>query len=260
LYRKQVRVPYRYVTNWSDSSDFASGVVLRSAPGYPAFPARLAVEIFLRATSHLDDDRPVTLWDPCCGSGHLLTVLGWLQRARLRGVIGSDVSEQAVELARKNIALLTPEGLAARERERREPSYTDAAEAARRLAGRLTAAGGGLPGSVHQADVFDPSALETVLAGAEPPDVVLTDVPYSEQTHWAGKVPEQPVPAMLRSLASVLPQHAVVAVTSRGRRIAGIPLRPLERLKIGTRSVVLLRAGDIQGAGPGLSDGRDAGW
>ncbi|MER5213957.1 rRNA methyltransferase [Streptomyces sp. NPDC002838] len=247
-------MPYRHATERVDSTDLACGVVLHSAPGYPAFPVRLAVEIFLRGLDHLPDDGPVTLWDPCCGSGYLVTVLGLLQRRSLRRVIASDVDPEPVGLARKNLALLTPEGLAARERERREqserfakPSYLEAADAARRLRERLTADGGGLPCTVGTADVFDAEALARVVSGS-PPDLVVTDLPYGERTQWAGEVPGEPVTGMLRSLASVLPPHAVIAVTDRARKIPVAPVRPLERLKIGTRSAVLVRASAVRDA------------
>ncbi|WP_225102118.1 rRNA methyltransferase [Streptomyces sp. CoH27] len=242
---------YRFATERTDDSDLASGVVLHSAPGYPAYPARLAVEIFRRALAHTGTGRPVTLWDPCCGSGHLATVLGWLERPAIGQIVCSDVDTEAITLARKNLALLTEDGLAARERQRLEqserfgkPAYQEAAAAARRRAVRLAADGGSLPWRAGQADAFDPTALRTLLSDIAP-DLVITDVPYGERTHWGGGAPELPIPALLRALAAVLPPHAVVAVSNRGRKIPVAPLRPLERLKIGTRSVVLLRAGDI---------------
>lgn len=46
-------MPYRPATARSDHRDLASGFVLRSAPGYPAFPVRLAQELFLRAAAYL---------------------------------------------------------------------------------------------------------------------------------------------------------------------------------------------------------------
>ncbi|MFJ6740139.1 rRNA methyltransferase [Streptomyces sp. NPDC091279] len=242
---------YRHAVERVDSSDVACGVVLHSAPGFPAFPVRLATEIFLRALARLPVNGPVTLWDPCCGSGYLLTVLGLLHRGALRGVIGSDVDPAPLELAAKNLALLSPDGLSARERERREqserfakPSYLEAAQAAGRLRERLTANGGALPFTLRAADVFDPGALAAVVAGSAP-DVVLTDLPYGERTHWDGQVSDQPVVSMVRSLASVLPPHAVIAVTDRSRKIPVAPVPTLERLKIGTRSAVLVRASEV---------------
>ncbi|MEU6279813.1 rRNA methyltransferase [Streptomyces sp. NPDC047028] len=245
---------YRHAVERADSSDLACGVVLHSAPGHPAFPVRLATELFLRARARIAGEGPVTLWDPCCGSGYLLTVLGLVQRPALRRVIGSDADPAPLELAAKNLALLTPEGLSARERERREqserfakPAYLEAADAAGRLRERLLADGGALPVTTGTADVFDPRALGAALAGAAP-DVVLTDLPYGERTHWTGSVPEQPVTGLLASLASVLPEHAVIAVTDRSRKIPVAPVRTLERLKIGTRSAVLVRAADVREA------------
>jgi len=38
---------YRMVPVRADHRDLASGFVLRSAPGHPAFPVRLAEELFL---------------------------------------------------------------------------------------------------------------------------------------------------------------------------------------------------------------------
>ena len=93
--------------------DLASGTVLHSAPGFPAFPVRLAQEMFLRSMSFLEQDT-ATLWDPCCGSGYMATVLGVLNRDRIREVVCSDVSKDALQLARKNLRLLTLDGLAER--------------------------------------------------------------------------------------------------------------------------------------------------
>ncbi|WP_436975454.1 hypothetical protein [Nonomuraea angiospora] len=40
---------YRHATLQRDCQDLASGAVLRSAPGFPAFPVRPASEVFQRA-------------------------------------------------------------------------------------------------------------------------------------------------------------------------------------------------------------------
>jgi len=89
-------VRYRYATGPADYRDLASGFVLRSAPGQPAFPVRLAQELFLRSAAHLPAGSRLSLWDPCCGSGYLATVLGLLCRPRLDRVTCSDISAEAV--------------------------------------------------------------------------------------------------------------------------------------------------------------------
>jgi hypothetical protein len=54
------------------------------------------------------------------------------------------------------------------------------------------------------------------------------------------------VAAVLRSLAGVLGGDAVLAVAARARRVplpAGVPA--LERVRVGVRAAVLVRAGDL---------------
>jgi 23S rRNA (guanine2535-N1)-methyltransferase len=246
-----------------DHRDLASGLVLRSAPGYPAFPVRLADELFGRAAEHLPTDRPATLWDPLCGSGYLATVLGLRHRRRLESVLCTDVAPDAVALAGRNLALLTAGGLAERERELRaraaefdKPGYLEAARAAARLAAALRAAGGDLPGHAAVADAFDPAALRG-RSPADPtrppsrPVVVVTDVPYGEQTGWLGAAPpaDRALPEFVRSLCSVLPGHAVLALCARGRKVSlgpGVPV--LARLRLGTRAALIGRAAELGAA------------
>ncbi len=251
---------YRYPGGGVDHSDLASGSVLRSAPGHPAFPVRLGRELFLRAAAHLPGRAPLGLWDPCCGSGYLATVVGMLHRERLRYVLCSDAAAEAAALAGRNLALLTGAGLAERARDLRrraaehgKPGYEAAAEAADRLAGRLRETGGDLPGYTRVADVFEPDGLATALAAAAPvpPDVVLTDVPYGVQTSWLGAVPAdgEPLPALVRSLCDVLPDHAVIVLCSRARKLSlGTGVPTLERLRSGRRAAFLGRVADLRGA------------
>ncbi|GAB3213898.1 RRNA methyltransferase AviRa [Marinactinospora thermotolerans DSM 45154] len=239
---------YRHVTERADFTDLASGQVLRSAPGFPGFPVRLASELLQRALAHLPQ-RPVSLWDPCCGSGYLATVLGLSHRDRLSHVRVGDVDSDAVALAARNLELLTVEGLAARERELRahaeeygRPSFLERARAAARLADGLVALGGDLPHAVEVADVFAPRRPRPAV------DVVVTDVPYGDLTHWAGDRPAgEPVTGLLRTLAGVLEDHAVLVVTARTRKIA-LPegVRPLERVRVGNRAAVVVRAARLR--------------
>ncbi|WP_017578957.1 rRNA methyltransferase [Nocardiopsis valliformis] len=240
---------YRYATERTDHSALASGQVLRSAPGYPGFPVRLASELLQRAMVHVEGAQ-VRLWDPCCGSGYLVAVLGLLHRDRLTHVRATDVDEDAVGIAARNLELLTAEGLAERERELRRSAldfgrvaFVERAESARDLAAGLAAMGGDLPHESAVADVF--GLTEPVDA-----DLVITDVPYGEMTHWEGGVPEgDPIRGLLAAMGRVLPPHAVVVVTARTRRIP-LPegVRALERVKIGNRSAALVRARELAAA------------
>ncbi|MFF2044462.1 rRNA methyltransferase [Kitasatospora sp. NPDC058170] len=240
---------YRHVLAKADYTDYSSGSVLHSAPGFPAFPVRLASEVLQRALALRGGGAPAALWDPCCGSGYLLSVLGLLHRPVIGSVLATDLADEALALAEENLALLDPDALALRaqvleERAERfgKPSYLEAADSARRLADGLARDGGRLPAEVRRANAFDREDLAEAVEGRVP-DIVITDVPYGEQTGWLGAEGEAGVPEMLAAVASVLPAHAVLAVTTRGRRVPLGGVRAAESFKVGTRAVALVPAG-----------------
>ncbi len=118
-------------TPGANYADFASGHVLYSAPGHPAFPVRLSLELFERARLLTGRSR-VGLWDPLCGAGSIVTTLGLARGEAITQVLATDISEAATTLAAKNLGLLTDDGLRRRARFLAERS-DDRAEAAARL-------------------------------------------------------------------------------------------------------------------------------
>lgn len=105
---------YQFATAQRNYSDLASGRVFYSRSGHPAFPIRLASEIFqrcmaIRTVEHLPTQ--CVLFDPCCGGAYHLSVLTYLHRDYIREVIGSDIEEEAVALAQRNLELLSVRGL-----------------------------------------------------------------------------------------------------------------------------------------------------
>lgn len=268
-----------------EANHAALDAVLASAPGRPTLPVRLTVELFGRARAHLGSPATVAVWDPCCGAGVSLTVLGLL-RPGISVVVGTDVDPDPLDLARRNLALLAPGGLAARASElddlavrHGKDSYTTAAVAARELSPRSTP-----ERLVAVADARDPVTTRAVLGDIEP-DIVLADLPHGRQTSWFGQgstdgagqgspdgtearrdrpgAPDprgqgatgattaaEPGPApevvFLRAVARVLAPQAVVVAVGRGRSVP-LPsgVRALEKVRVGHRAAVLLRAGDL---------------
>src|SRR4029077_18014228 len=111
---KPIPMHYQFAIEQPNYSDLASGRVFYSRPGYPPFPIRLASEIFqrcmaIRTAEHLST--PCVLFDPCCGAAYHLSVLAYLHREYIREVIGSDVEEVAIALAKRNLDLLSLSGL-----------------------------------------------------------------------------------------------------------------------------------------------------
>ena len=67
---------YRYAQK-RNFEDFASGRVFYNRPGKPAFPVRLASEIFQRAFKHWQAEGGqggCKIYDPVCGGGYWLVV------------------------------------------------------------------------------------------------------------------------------------------------------------------------------------------
>lgn len=220
--------------------DVGGGVVLHSAPGFPGFPARLALELFERARMMLGRHR-VGLWDPLCGAGGLATTLALSNRARLTRVLATDVDAAAVALAARNLALTSAAGLAARRRELADrgaaPSRLAAAD---RLREDLR---GALPTQTVRVDATDPGALAAL--DLEGIDVVFADLPYGSQTGWTASASD-PGAATLTALRAVLPGDAVVVFVTIDRDQARSLPAATRSFKHGHRFIRLYRTGGAE--------------
>jgi tRNA G10 N-methylase Trm11 len=239
-------MPYRFAVDERSYADYASGRVLRSRPGQSAFPVRLAREMFEQARALRPPDAParVALHDPCCGSGQLLAALGFLYAPALRVVIGSDVDEEVLALARENLRLLAPGGLEARIDELQslhqrygKPSHEAALASARALAAAL---GSELLASrCFRADARDAEQLRAGLGG-ETPEIVVADAPYGQLSSWSGEGDEAPG-RMLGALAEVMAPGGVVALaTSKDLKPTHPRFRRARQLRLGPRRVTWL--------------------
>lgn len=66
---------FEFETIKKDYSDFSSDRVLINAPRTPAFPVRIASEIMSRCLSLINSSDGISVYDPCCGGGHLLKII-----------------------------------------------------------------------------------------------------------------------------------------------------------------------------------------
>lgn len=244
-------MPYQFATERPDYSDLASGRVFYSFAGHPAFPVRLASEIWQRCLAlrkRAGLDAPVVLYDPCCGTGYLLAILAYLHPENLRQVIASDFDEQAVDLARRNLELLTPSGIERRLNEIQEmirlygkSSHEEALHSAQVLQARVAA----LPSlalQTFQANALDGAALVRNLPG-QTVNLVVTDVPYGQHSQWQGQTADtNPLQALLSSLSSVLAPGGVVAIASdKHQKIPRDGYRRVDHFQIGKRKIEILQ-------------------
>lgn len=228
--------------NGDHYEDAGGGRVIHSAPGFPGFPPRLAVELFERARL-LNGRERVGLWDPMCGAGGIPTAVALLRPERLQRVLASDVDPAAVALAAKNLALVTPTGLAERRRELAARGADDdrlaAIDRLLDVPGRSSAP----RTDAVEADVTDAGSLARLdLDGIH---VALCDLPYGTQTSWSRSTPGRaPAAAALAALERVLPPGAVVVLVTTERD----DLRPLPNatrsFKHGHRHIRMYRLGD----------------
>ncbi len=111
---------YKFETNKRDYSDFSSGRVLYYAANTTAFPVRLASEVIQRSFDILEKKGahvPFKIYDPCCGGGFLLTTIGFLYHDLISELIATDYDDKVLEIAKKNVSLLSKKGLDRRKEE-----------------------------------------------------------------------------------------------------------------------------------------------
>lgn len=193
--RQGAAVQYAFESSRSHVGDLASGCVIHSLPGLTAFPVRLGSELFLHSVALLEAKGvapPYHLYDPTCGGGYLATVLGLLHPDLIGRITLSDVSPEAIALARRNMRLLSMEGLEERRDELARlsvntgrPSYGAATESAGRLLARRRGDQVSL-GQIHLfvADITNASTVTASLAGDEV-DIALADMPYGHRVQWS---------------------------------------------------------------------------
>lgn len=242
-------MPYRFVTEDQDYSDFSAGRVLMGNPGLPAFPVRLASEMFQRALAHVPSSGPKVVYDPTCGGAYHLAALGFLHGNRIGAILASDIDPRAVELARKNLSLLHPQGLDQREAEIRhlysiygKTSHSVALESVQVLRRMRAAHENEIETRTQIVDALNTEEIRGFLAGRRV-NIVLSDLPYGSMSTWQveGGSPYPPAWAMLDALLPNLGPRTVLALAAdKSQKIAHEGYQRLERFQIGKRQVTLL--------------------
>jgi 23S rRNA (guanine2535-N1)-methyltransferase len=242
---------YKFATERANYTDLASGHVFYSLPGLPAFPVRLASEIYQRCLALRGiGASPCTIFDPCCGAAYHLSTIAYLHWDSICRVICSDIDEKAVSLAERNLSLLTPAGMERRSREisamvhlYNKESHKGALESLIRLheqVNRLTAIRP-IHAHVFRANATDSASLRAGLQGAAI-DVVFSDIPYGRHSQWEQTQAHNPAWAMLEALFEFLTPKSIVAIASdKLQKAAHEKYKRLEKFQLGKRQVVILK-------------------
>ncbi len=241
-------MPYRFALERSDYSDLAGGKVLLGAPGHPAFPVRLASEVFQRCVSARFPSGPAgqaVVYDPCCGTAYHLAVLGFLHRESIAKLLASDVDPDIIPLAEKNLAMLSPAGLARRQTELEDlgrrfgkESHREALAASKRLSRALGPSPSPLEVQVFRADILTGSRENGIPDATA--DIVLADVPYGRHARWQIPSAEKrdPLWLLMENLRQTLSSGGVLAVASdKGQRARHELYERVEHFQIGKRTI-----------------------
>lgn len=249
---------YKYTPERENYAPYAAGGVFYAAPGLTAFPVRLAVELLRRCLSirrAAGAAGPAVVYDPCCGGAYHLATMAWFNWEDIGRIYASDIDTDALGVAARNLALLSPAGMERRvteltrlHQEFGKASHALALQHALALRGRLTEWVQTHTVGTHLfcADAGDPTAIAAGMAGTRA-DIVLTDIPYGQVSHWQGNTAAlaqeaDPVRQLLDALPAVLADGAVVAIAAgKGDKISHERYRRLGRFTVGRRQVVLLQ-------------------
>ncbi|MDN6640430.1 MAG: N-6 DNA methylase [Tetragenococcus sp.] len=235
---------FKFETIKKDYSDFSSDKLLVNAPRTPAFPVRVASEIMARCLSLINRTEELTIYDPCCGGAHLLTVLGFLYNANLKQIYGTDIDENALEYAQENLALLKPNGIQQRKKslqyhyeKQGEAAQLMALDSAKRLSAMLS--------NPQQKEIqcfkWDITSFQ------RPPfkdvNIVITDLPYGNMAHWQGTTKDHPTEQMLNNIYQTLDINnaIVIVICNKKESIQHKNFTQVKRLKHGKRQFFFLR-------------------
>lgn len=239
----RIIVKYIYETERRNYEDFSSGRVLYNQSGTTSFPVRLASEIFLRSKKYLMNKNvksPFSIYDPCCGGAYLLTTLGFLHGNDLSEIIASDIDENAVDLAKRNLALLTLPGMNKRMDELQnyiKEFDKDSHKEAFVSASRLKTMHQKLNSPIH-VNCFRSDALNSSITMSV--DLVITDVPYGNIVNWSNNKNDS-LEIFLESIFKVLKSTSIlVIITTKSQVVNHDKFNRIKHFTIGKRRVSFL--------------------
>jgi 23S rRNA (guanine2535-N1)-methyltransferase len=235
---------YKYYEK-ENFENFACGRVIYNKPGVPNFPIKLGLEIFKRCLEYTNKSKEICLYDPCCGGGYLLTTIGLLNYDIIEKIIGSDINQESVELAYKNLSLLTMEGLEKRKKQIEimykkfeKESHFEALKSIEIFKKIINQRHNGPLSELFVADAIDEKSLKQNQFIA---DIIITDVPYGNIVNWEGKE-ENMINILLDRLIKVQDNNSVLAIIyERSQKINNNRYIRVEKFKIGKRIVEILK-------------------
>jgi len=225
--------------------DFSSGRVLYGGQGIPNFPVRLLNEIFGRTLSYSEKKKDVVVYDPCCGGGYALTVLGFFYNDVIWKVYGSDIDAGMVSHAKKNVSLLEREGLKQRRTELKT-YYEQYGKESHRLAMDSCHKLGEMLQSEVISEIFEADCTKALPEIA--PDLMFVDIPYGKLVEW-NDASVVNTDEMLEQLWKIAKEGAVLAVCmDKKQKCHSDKWHRVEKQNIGKRRFEIFKKVEISEA------------
>jgi tRNA G10 N-methylase Trm11 len=236
---------YKFATLKENYEDYSSGRVLYGTAGATNFPVRLINEIFQRATARLANagvKPPYSIYDPFCGAGYSLTVLGMLHGSSIENITASDINKNILETATKNLSLLTTKGFTNRVKDLEalkaaygKSSHSEALESAARLEKKVS----NIPLNIFEFNILGNQNLPIPASSV---DLVLCDLPYGQLTDWQGKgEANNPSQIFLDNIRPILKSQSVVVISSdKKQKLSYQGYQRVEKFILGKRQIMIL--------------------
>jgi tRNA G10 N-methylase Trm11 len=184
----------------------------------------------------------IRVYDPCCGSACLLTVLGFLFNEKIETIYGSDIEKESVDFAQNNLSLLSINGIEKRKsalidlvRKYNKQSHIDAVNSLDRISKYIKHE---IKTDTFAADILDTDSLRNKEICA---DIVITDVPYGGLSAWPGETSDQ-IGVLLNTLVSVINKDTIVAIIhNRNQKLNNHQYNRIDKFKTGHRIVEIIR-------------------
>ena len=241
---------YRFAIENRNYEDYSSGRVFYSQKGTTSFPVRLASEIYQLCKSVLINqgvDKPYVLYDPCCGGAYLLASICFLHGEEISKIYASDVDETIISLAKRNLTLLSKEGIDDRIREIQKmaadfgkESHSDALKSALNLRSMLEKMDKSIENKCFVSDV---TKNRTLIASAHNVNIIITDLPYGNIVNWNSMQDEkEAVENLLDNVLQIISKESVIAMISKSKtKIKHKDYKQVERFVIGKRQITILQ-------------------
>jgi hypothetical protein len=217
----------------------AAGSVIKSYKGNTNFPVRLGHEIFNRCLQYIDNKEKVTIYDPMCGSGYILTTVGLLNFNKISKIYGSDINDEVINVARKNLRLLTIEGIKKRENEIQHLLDNYDRESYEIGLQQITIfkniVNKDLDFELFKRDLFEESVKSDIKA-----DIIIMDLPYNNLVNYQGNYSKNKLEEQIVSLTQ---KNTIIAVIKNKAQKLTInsTLQRLEKIKTGKRVIEIYK-------------------